>query len=403
MNITQPFLLSETGSTRATSYSVSNKSITVDGKTHVVWLDAVSVVCTRTYHHETGTWGQTHRLFEGCDNHACPTLTIDRDRRLRLVYGPHGFWGEWNHARFKWVIGTEPNQVEDWEREESFGYGATYACMAHTHDDLDVIVYRGGEAPPSLMFQRQRRPGGWTDARPLVRQDIAPQYTHLGAHGTSGPDGTLLAACHLYSDGLSHGVVALKSPDMGETWMDLRGKPITTPTLSSERIAVPPAGEDFRMSGLVVNSAGTPWALTIGYTAEDDRALLSRWNGDRWESSHLEDALPEDRIPVAGVLTVDTRDRLHAAMTAVRPLKEEEKAWGHPTAEVYHVLRETDGSLTCTRVSRGDEECANWQPNISRPGPRNPIEQPVILYTRGVPGEGCTPETTTEVYCAMVR
>lgn len=39
MPYSKPFLLSTGGSIRATSYAFSNKSVTLNGKTHVVWLD----------------------------------------------------------------------------------------------------------------------------------------------------------------------------------------------------------------------------------------------------------------------------------------------------------------------------------------------------------------------------
>ncbi len=41
------FLLSSSGSTRATAYGFSNKRATLDGRTQVVWLDAVAQVCGR--------------------------------------------------------------------------------------------------------------------------------------------------------------------------------------------------------------------------------------------------------------------------------------------------------------------------------------------------------------------
>ena len=46
-----PILLSSSGFTRATAYGFSNKSATLDGRTHVVWLDAVAQVRGRTYDH----------------------------------------------------------------------------------------------------------------------------------------------------------------------------------------------------------------------------------------------------------------------------------------------------------------------------------------------------------------
>ena len=58
-HFTDPFLLSKSGSTRATSYNWGNKILTLDGKTHVVWLDAPAVVCGRSYDHQSATWGET--------------------------------------------------------------------------------------------------------------------------------------------------------------------------------------------------------------------------------------------------------------------------------------------------------------------------------------------------------
>ncbi|MHC4884812.1 MAG: hypothetical protein ACYTGH_06995 [Planctomycetota bacterium] len=52
-------------------------------------------------------------------------------------------------------------------------------------------------------------------------------------------------------------------------------------------------------------------------------------------------------------------------------------------------------------VSTPDDKLANWLPAISLPGLHHPVEAPVILYTRGEPGTGCSPETTTEVYCVL--
>jgi hypothetical protein len=67
---TEAFRLSQTGSTRATSYNWGNKILTLNGKTHVVWLDAPATICGRTYDHQSKTWGEIVRIDDGCDNHA---------------------------------------------------------------------------------------------------------------------------------------------------------------------------------------------------------------------------------------------------------------------------------------------------------------------------------------------
>ena len=85
-----PVLLSDAGSTRATAYCFSNKAVTLDGRTHIVWLDAVAKVRSRTYDHRADTWSPPFDLFDGYDNHTSPAMSADRDGRLRLLYGPHG-------------------------------------------------------------------------------------------------------------------------------------------------------------------------------------------------------------------------------------------------------------------------------------------------------------------------
>lgn len=415
----EPFLLSSTGSTRATAYNWGNKSITIDGQTHVVWLDAISTVCARTYDHASGRWSETFRLLEGCDNHANPSITADRHAHLRLVFGPHGWYGDWNQARCKWVISEQPNCVAAWKWEQSFGYNATAPSIVHTPSDLDAVVYRGGEPPCSLMFTRQRPLGGWSSARELMRQEIEPQYTHHYGHVTCDGDGTLYAACHFYNVGGGHvhpvtgprdrmrsyGMAILKSADLGETWTDLRDEPVATPTLYEERIAIPPVGADMYVDGIAVDPRSEVWALVKQSGIDDRRFLLNHWLGSRWETFHLEDNLPDGRLTVDSALTIDTQSTIHVVVTALRPDEVGNgEWWGHPSCEVFHLCSDDGGrSFECNLVSTPDKTTANWLPNISKSGPFHPVEQPVIVYTHGEPGQGCRPETQTEVLCVMVE
>lgn len=419
LTYTQPFLLSSKGSTRATAYTCANKSVTRDGKLHVVWLDAVAQVCGRTCDLSTGAWGETRQLFTGCDNHTNPALSADREGRLHLAYGPHGYWGNWNNGCFKAVVSAAPGVIDRWTGEHSFGYLGTYASLVCLPDGLDAIVYRGGDAPACLMFQKQRRLGGWEPARPLLGQAIEPQYTNTGGTLACSTDGTLYAACHFYNTGGgsnppvtgdkgrmgSSGAAVLKSADGGATWTDLAGEPFHTPGYYEPRIAVPPLNSYVYIKGLATDSSGTPWVLTLKPAVDDERILLSCWRHGAWRTADLQPCLPADRIAVDATLTIDTRDRLHLALTAVRRgAPEDVNAWGHPTAEVFHVMtRGTAADAVCSCVSTPDEGMANWLPSISLTGPFHPVDEPTILYTRGVPGTGCSPATETEVWCVRVQ
>ena len=76
--------------------------------------------------------------------------------------------------------------------------------------------------------------------------------------------------------------------------------------------------------------------------------------------------------------------------------------WGHPAHEVFILSSFDEGkTFACTMVSEPDPRTANWLPSISHSGLFHPVHAPVILYTHGVLGEGCSPETRTEVYCVL--
>ncbi|MDP6779780.1 MAG: BNR-4 repeat-containing protein [Candidatus Latescibacteria bacterium] len=407
VRFSEPFRLSTTGSTRATAYWFANKSVTLGGKTHVVWLDAVAQVCGRTYDHASSVWGDTIRLFEGCDNHTNPALTADEAGHLHLAYGPHGFGADWNQGRFNHVVSSEPGSLESWEPGDAFGYSATYASMVNSPSGVDCIVYRGGEKPCQLMFQKQRPLGGWTSAKALMHQEIPPQYTNVGARIICTPDGTLYVGGHFYnkeSAANSKGAAALKSTDMGATWTDLKGEPAEVPIVLEERFAIPhPGGEQIYLSGLAVDPAGDLWAATMNHSIAPMYGQLSHWTGDVWETVDIGPCLPEDRVPQAGPIAFDTRGRLHLVLSS-RRRDAEGPWWGNSSEEVFHLVSDGGtGPFECNQVSPTDEAGASWLPSLSLPGPSHPVDDPVIIYTRGSKGEGLKPATTTEVYCVFVE
>jgi hypothetical protein len=423
INFTEPCCLSESGSTRATSYNWGNKTLTLDGKTHVVWLDAPATICGRTYNHETKRWGETVRIDDGCDNHACPCITADAEGHIRLTFGPHGWNGAWNEGRVKWKRSQRPGSLDQWEplgegyrtSWNNFGYNATAASIVHTPAGLDAVVCRGGEHPPQTMFHLQRSIGGWTSAKPLFSQDVEPQYTHNYGHIACAADGTLYAACHFYNIGgsgnqpvtgdrsmmRSYGAAVLKSADLGTTWCSLRGDAVDLPTPYNYHIAIPPLDRNIYVNSITLDSADALWALTLNPGVEDDGVWLSRWAGQEWETRRLETYVAEGRCAVESMMTIDTRNRIHILLTTVDTAEVGEGShWGHPSSEVLY-LRSEDGAKTfeAAAVSPADPTTANWLPSISRSGPYHPVDTPTILYTHGAVGAGVKPATETEVWC----
>ena len=418
MKYRPPFLLSAAGSERATAYGFSNKSVTLNGRTHVVWLDRVARVCGRTFDHASATWGETRALFEGYDNHTSPALIADSfaNPHLRIIFGPHGFG--WNGGQFRWAISENPGALERWKWENNVGYGATYASFVHLPQGVDALAYRGGEWPPSVMFQRQHALQHWTKAREIFRQDVEPRYTHYNATLACDAKGVLYLACHFYHEDVhgrhpgeiprSHGMAILKSVDIGETWTDLRDAPVALPALYEERLAIPPAGANMYLEGVSLDSRDSPWVLASSPDAADRRMLLSHWTARDWETHDVSPALPPDRTAVDCTLTIDTGDCLHIAATTVYtdalPTGSTEECWAHPSSEIFHLFgRDPQHGLTARQVSLPDDSVPNWLPNISLNGPCQPVEKPVILYTHGSVETDHASATGNGVYCVMIE
>lgn len=426
ITFTEPFCLSKTGSTRATSYNWGNKTLTRDGKTHVVWLDSIATVCGRTYDHTSKTWGETVRIDDACDNHACPCITADADGHIRLTYGPHGWNGNWNEARVKWKRSKKPGSLDTWEPVgegyksswNNFGYNATAASIMHTPSGLDAVICRGGEHPPQTMFHLQRTQGGWSSAKALFTQDVEPQYTHNYGHIACASDGTLYAACHFYNIGgstnqpvtgdkskmRSYGAAVLKSTDLGTTWTNLHNEPVDTPTTYNHQIAIPPVDQNIYINTITLDTSNTLWALTLNPGLESDTVWLSKWTAQGWETQHLETYIPKGRTAVESMMTIDTQDRLHIVLTTVDPIKVgKDTHWGHPSSEVHYLQSSDNGkTFTSTELSPPDPNTANWLPSISRSGPYHPVDTPTIMYTHGDVGSGLTPNTQTEVWCLQL-
>ena len=427
ISLSDPICLSTSGSTRATSYNWSNKALTRAGKTHIVWLDSVATVCGKTFDHASQSWGDTIRIADGSDNHTCPCITADEDGHIRLTYGPHGWFGDWNQAQVKWKRTERPGDLTSWEPEgegyrsswSNFGYNATAASIVHTPGGYDAVVCRGGEHPPSTMFHRQRETGGWTSAKSLFTQDVDPQYTHHYGHITCGSEGTLYAACHFYNIGgsdnnavtgdssrmRSYGAAILQSTDMGDTWQSLAGRPINTPTLYKHPIAIPPFDHNIYVNSITLDNSGNLWAITLNPSLESDIIWLNRWSGKGWDTIQIESHVPEGYVAVESMMTIDTSDNLHILVSGVDPLAVgKESHWGHPSSEIFY-LHSSDKaqSFTCDQISPSDPRTPSWLPSISRPGPFHPVKKPVIIYTHGSAGAGTKPNIQTEVWCLMVN
>ncbi len=417
---TKPFLLSSQGSDRATAYVFSNKAVTLNGKTHVVWTDAVALTRGRTFDHATRRWSPAFTLGEGRDNHNNPCLIADETGHLHIAFGPHGMWDSihevcrWPTGCFRYGKSEKPGALKSIRRFEPFGYNGTYAAMVRTADRRNAIVYRGGDAPLSVQFQIQRPEGGWNHARPLLSQAIPPRYTFYGAHMTAAADGTLYVIAHFYDIAIktSTGVAMIKTPDFGKTWQDMRGRKVDTPQLLNPRIAVPHMGPEEAPynGGVGVAPDGAVWALVYPTLGGAFRPLLNRWDGKRWESIDLSPFLPPERGFYRGFLCIDSAGRIHILGAAVlrSAVAPGQNTFGNTTSQIYHLWSTDHGrTFACQPLSDGDPDIPSWLPSISQPGLFHPVDHPVLLFTKGLTQSngkaGCHHTLKTDVYCVRVE
>lgn len=420
-----PFHLSEEGSDRGTAYTMGNKSVTLGDKTHVVWTDRIARTQAKTYDHTTKSWSPTLFVGDGVDNHNNPCLTADAQGRLHLAYGPHGKWADYPdhfpNTCYRYAVSPQPNSFDGIDkslahRGTTFGYHATYASMTHCKQGFDCIVYRGGEHPPSLLFQRQRELGGWTKAIELMEQDIVPGYTHYAGQIAADTLGRLYVGGHFYSAERTYslGVAMLRSGDLGKTWTDLHGERADLPIRWSPRYSVPAADavHDPRLGGMAIDSKHRLWALTGSARLTDPRATLSCFEDKRWRTIELGKLLPPGRVPALGTFTIDHKDRIHVVVDAASAsIAANDKAmswWGHTCLEVFYFFSDDDGkTFSCHHLTDNDPDNANWLATISKPGPYHPVTKPIILWTKGKAvkneKEGCASTTRTDIFCRFVE
>ena len=312
---------------------------------------------------------------------------------------------------FQFARSTAPARLENLSAKVAgMGYFGTYACIEVTPANRDVIVYRGGEAPPRAMFQIHDDQKGWSCAKPLIHQDIPPGYSHYGAQVVTTKSGLIYVIAHVYSSHVGHsaGVIVLRTADDGETWTDVHGKPVKTPTLFDPRLAVPscPAVDDPRSGGLVVDRTGTPHALTYARLGKIPTPILSHYDSGQWRALDLGPQLPPGLLVYDAALSIDSADRLHIVLTASK--NAEDKIWGQADDEVYHLVSNDKKNFVCNRVSDGNPKLPNWHANITLPSLHNPIDKPVIVYTQGPDPlrppakEGCMATVHTRIVAVLV-
>lgn len=417
VEISEPFCLSRRGSTRATAYSFANKSVRLGDVTHAVWLDEVSSVMAASFDHRAGVWSPSTHIDDGRDNHTCPSLASAPDGRLRVIYGPRScpdpFLNEpmnaWAMGKFRMRQTALPGDVSRWDKLSHAGYAATYGCLVTDRQGRDHIVYNGGNAPPSVRYERRRPDDAWDRDVRLSYDDVGHNYTYTGAHLAIRDDGVMACAFHYYSmpRDTSLGVCVLRSGDGGETWTSMCGEPVTLPLRYTPACAVPSAGSCPYLGSLAVGEGGCFIAVTYDMGDAYCGCFLSVFEDNAWRAARLDAFLPNGLRVNAAAVTADVAGRVLVVVeTTDANHRTVGERWCHASNRVW-VLVSRDGGrhFAASRVSEGSPGVADWLPTISHTSPNHTVRRPLVLWTRGVSGTGrdCINPERSEVWGAWVE
>jgi hypothetical protein len=397
----EPFLLSSTGCGRATGYAESNKIVTLDGRTHVAWLDSVNgkfLVKMRTLDRQRGEWSRTTTVGDAKDNHGGPALTVDSKGILHIAYGPH-------HHPMQYRRSKRPNDASEWSAEERIGTKATYPTLVCGPDDTLYLTYRvSGTGPWHVHLCRKRPSREWEKPFEILEANEGG-YSHFQEALAFSPDGkTLHLSCRFYGGKTrrGHTVSYLRSVDGGTTWTRSDGAAVTLPATAetAEAIARAPKGVGYglRCGSITVDPKGRPLLLHSYYDDVPIAAWISRLDSPgntpgKWTTHSLLPKLPKEwkghGLTLPGGLCFDAKGRLFVALTRIRPPDgADETVWGHPSSEVALLVSEDDGeSFDARLLSRPDDKTPHWLPNIERPTGHHRVTTPVIIFTDGVRGD----------------
>lgn len=398
-------MLSRTGSTRGTAYTMSNKILTADGKTHAVWLDQINKTYVRTYFHKTKRWGKPVHIGTGDDNHAGPALAMDSKGYLHVVFGPH-------HNPIQYAVSKRPNTSTSWVRQKSLGgVCATYPSLICDSDDALHVCYRGAldeERPWGIMYQRKPQGGDWTTPVKLLDSQGPAAYTQYTNALHLAGDGTIYLSFHIvraterdHRDTKGRGFGIMCSKDRGDTWRAVGGDRLDLPaTPASPCVLEFDEGIDVRMSNVTCDRSrsGKPCFTLNRRETGTPETVLFRWRPEGWHTVRL---LPEaqklqPQCAMWDVFSVSIAE--DGILYAAGPIGDPNGGWAHQSNEMV-LLTSRDGgdSFAAYRVSDPQPAAPSWLPSLERQTGHNKVYVPNLVYTHGQGGKGCSPDVDTEI------
>jgi hypothetical protein len=383
--IEQIKLLSDRGSTRATRYASANKIVTIDGKTHVAWLDSVSATMIATYDHASRQWGQPIKVGSGTDNHGGPALSCDSRGYLHIIFGPHA------DVPFQHCQSARRNDTSDWVKLKGFGYHPTYPSVVWDGRDSMHVIYRGSVTqghPFKLIYQQRTKGGVWSEPRALAQAPADWKgYTHFHATIAIAANQTLHVAFNLYYNGAAKQAGHMTSHDRGETWELADGSPLDLPVSVESDAFFARTKEAFKVTNVVCDSTGCPW-ISLADARSAAGPTIYHHDGKTW-NAFCPARLSPSRIPLNelafdGSLSIDSQDGIYVALTRGSRLT------GGVKGDVVLLYSADRGkTFNYLEVFPPDARLPHTGLSLERPTGHNEVETPWLLFSTGEKGPDC--------------
>jgi len=376
-------LLSDRGSTRATRYAGTNKIVTIDGKTHVSWLDSVSDTMIATYDGASGRWGQPVKVGSGTDNHGGAALTCDSQGYLHIIFGPHG------DVPFQHCRSARPNDAKEWIKKKGFGHHPTYPSAVCDNEDTLHVIYRGGlKQPLKLIYQQRPKDGVWSKPRALAQAPARWKgYTHYHASITIAADQALHVAYNIYYNGAARHAGHMMSRDRGAVWKLADGSPLDLPVTVESDAFFARTDEAFKVTNIVCDSKGLPW-ISLADGRSKAGPTIYHHDGKAWRSFCPGRLTPSgislDELGFQGSLTIDSQDKVYVALTQGTCV-----TGGTKGSVILLYSADRGERFRALDVFPPDLRLPHIGVSLERPTGHHSVKAPWLLFSTGEKGPDC--------------
>jgi hypothetical protein len=381
--------ISNTGSNRATAYSISNKIVTTGTgstrKIHFGWLNENFNVKLTTYDFYNSTWN-TQQIGTAVDNHGGPSLTLDKIGRMHIVYGAHG-------TAFKYRYTSSPYTL--WSTEQSIVYG-TYPSLVPDYADEDILhlVHRGpsgGTTTHLNLVYSRKNSSTWNNVKTIVAIS-GIYYKAYDASMVMDSNGRLHLAYVIYLVDTSRRAYYMYSDDNGSTWKKSDGTTLTLPitSLTGGEIVFEKESVTAKLhiGSLVSDSNNRPWFST--FDIDTYTANLHYYNGTYWERYNMLEIL-QRKVPGAkavGKWPVSITNQDEIWLQAV--YETNSTGWGgsgNRTALIRVMSQDLkanglNAKFSINLMKDSDPSNGDWLASIERNMGQNEVSQPAFMYSR---------------------